>query len=231
MRKYGLIELGLAAVMLTSASAASEGADVSRGPAYSPPPPPIPFVYNWTGFYAGVYAGVGWSDGDSGGSSGFIGGGQVGFNYQINQWVLGVEGDFAGTTIKDSVNATVVGPGAVITGNAQASLDWVSTLAPRVGYAFDRWLVYGKLGAAWAHGTGSASASINGSPVGSISVGESVSGMVVGVGAEYALWDNWSAKIEYNMMDFGNNGPFADNKFNVIKAGINYRFGGAGWRF
>jgi hypothetical protein len=45
---------------------------------------------------------VGWSDGDSG----FIGGGQVGFNYQINQWVLGVEGDFAGTTIKDSVNGT-----------------------------------------------------------------------------------------------------------------------------
>src|SRR5262249_9936646 len=59
--------------------------------------------------------------------------------------VLGVEGDFAGTTIKDSVNAAVVGPGAVITGNAEASLDWVSTLAPRVGYAFNNWLVYGKV--------------------------------------------------------------------------------------
>jgi outer membrane immunogenic protein len=92
MRKYGLIKLGLAAVMLTSVSAASEGADVSSGPAYLPPASPIPFVYNWTGFYVGAHAGVGWSDGDSG----FIGGGQVGFNYQINQWVLGVEGDFAG---------------------------------------------------------------------------------------------------------------------------------------
>ena len=60
-------------------------------------------------------------------------------HYQINQWVLGVEGDFAGTTIKNSVNATVVGPGAVLTGNAEASLDWVSTLAPRVGYAFNNW--------------------------------------------------------------------------------------------
>ena len=109
MRKYGLIKLGLVAGMLTSASAASEAADVLGGPIY-PPPPPIPFVYNWTGFYVGAHDGVGWSDGDGGGSSGFVGGGQVGFNYQINQWVLGVEGDFAGTTIKDSVSATVVGP-------------------------------------------------------------------------------------------------------------------------
>src|SRR5215468_7706528 len=85
MRKCGLIKLGLAAVMLTSASATSEGADVSGGPAYLPPPAPIPFVYNWTGFYAGAHVGVGWSDDNAG----LIGGGQVGFNYQINQWVLG----------------------------------------------------------------------------------------------------------------------------------------------
>jgi outer membrane immunogenic protein len=67
--------------------------------------------------------------------------------------------------------------------------------------------------------------------VASISVDDTVSGWMLGIGAEYALWDNWTAKIEYNRMDFGNGGPFADNKFNVIKAGINYRFGGAGWRF
>ena len=227
MRKYGLIKLGLAAVMLTSASAASEGADVSGRPAYPPPAPPIPFVYNWTGFYAGAHAGVGWSDGDSG----FIGGGQIGFNYQINQWVLGVEGDFAGTTIKDSVSATVVGPGAVITGNAEASLDWVSTLAPRVGYAFNNWLVYGKVGGAWAHASGTGSTGINGMQFGSISVDETVSGWMLGIGAEYALSDNWTAKIEYNMMDFGNSGPFTDNKFNILKAGINYRFGAPGWHF
>jgi len=231
MRKYGL-KLGLAAVMLTSVSAVSEGADVSGGPAYPPPPPPTPFVYNWTGFYAGAHGGVGWSDGDGSGSSGFIGGGQAGFNYQINQWVLGVEGDFAGTTIKDSVNATVVGPGVVITGNAEASLDWVSTLAPRVGYAFNNWLVYGKVGGAWAHGSGTVSTGINGMQFGSISVDETTSGWMLGIGTEYALWDsNWTAKIEYNRMDFGNGGPFTDNKFNIIKAGINYRFGFPGWHF
>ena len=52
-----------------------------------------------------------------------------------------------------------------------------------------------------------------------------------GTGAEYALWDNWTAKIEYSMMDFGNSGPFTDNKFNIINAGINYRFGAPGWHF
>src|SRR5262249_2619581 len=124
------------------------------GPAYLPPPAPSSFVYNWKGFYAGVDGGVGWSDGDGSGSSGLVGGGQVGFNYQINQWVLGVEGDFAGTTIKDSVNAAVVGPGAVITGNAEASLDWGSTLAPRVGYAFKHWVVVGKGGGGWGQGGG-----------------------------------------------------------------------------
>ena len=146
MTKYRLIKLGLAAVMLTSASTASEAADVSGGPAYLPPPSPIPLVYNWTGFYAGAHAGVGWSDDNAG----FIGGGQVGFNYQINQWVFGVEGDLAGTTIKDSVSATVAGPGAVITGNAEASLDWVSTLAPRsatpstIGWSTAKWVGPGR---------------------------------------------------------------------------------------
>src|SRR5215470_165093 len=97
MSKYRLITLGFAAVMLTSASAVSEAADAPRGPAYRPPPPPIPY-FTWTGFYAGAHIGVGWDDA----TSGFIGGGQVGFNYQINQWVLGVEADIAGTTISAS---------------------------------------------------------------------------------------------------------------------------------
>jgi outer membrane immunogenic protein len=92
-------------------------------------------------------------------------------------------------------------------------------------------LVYGKVGAAWAHGSGTVSTGINGMQFGSISVDETVSGWMFGIGAEYALWDNWTAKIEYNMMDFGNSGPFTDNKFNILKAGINYRFGAPGWHF
>src|SRR5215470_11918626 len=105
-------ELGLATAMLALTSGLSDAADAVR-PGYRAAPP-IRYVYNWTGFYVGAHAGVGWSDGN--GSSGLVGGGQVGFNYQINQWVIGAEADIAGTTIKDSVSATVVGPGSVITG-------------------------------------------------------------------------------------------------------------------
>jgi outer membrane immunogenic protein len=221
-----VIKLGFAAAMLLSASAVSEAADAQRGPAYRPPPPPpIPY-FSWTGFYAGAHVGVGWSDGDGGSSSStFLGGGQVGYNYQINQWVLGLEADISGTT-QNSGSATAGGLSASGTG-----FGWVSTLAPRFGYAVDRWLVYGKFGGAWAHATGTANIAVNGVVVNTISVNSNVSGWVLGIGTEYALRDNWTAKFEYNMMDFGSDGPFADTKFHVFKAGLNYRFGGPGGLF
>src|SRR5215470_1148036 len=129
MSTWRFKRLGVAAVMLFSVSAVSQAADVAPGPVYRPPPGAGPLIYNWTGFYVGGHLGVGWADG---GSSGFLGGGQVGFNYQISpQWVLGAEADIAGTTIKDSVNASFVFPGAIATTSATASLDWVSTLAGR----------------------------------------------------------------------------------------------------
>jgi outer membrane immunogenic protein len=142
--------------------------------------------------------------------------------------VIGLEADIAGTTIKDDFSV-FAGP-VVVTGSA--SLDWVSTLAPRLGYAFDRWLVYGKFGGAWAHSSVTVNGTIVGFP-GAVGFAESgtVSGWVLGVGTEYALWDRWTAKVEYNMMDFGNDSPFSDNKFHVFKAGINYRFGGPGGLF
>jgi outer membrane immunogenic protein len=220
---WRFIKLSLAAVMLVSVSAVSEAADVARGPVYRPPPA-MPLIYNWTGFYVGGHLGVGWGDG---GGSGFLGGGQVGFNYQINpQWVLGVEADIAGTTIKNTVNASFVFPGAIATTSATASLDWVSTLAGRFGYAFDRWLVYGKVGGAWAHASANISITMPGVIGSGSTINQTVGGLLLGVGTEYELRDNWTAKIEYNMMDFGNNNPFADNTFHVVKAGLNYRFGG-----
>ncbi len=228
MSMRSFIRLSAAAVVLVSASAVSKAADVAPGANPRLPPPAMPLIYNWTGFYVGGHLGVGWADG---GSSGVLGGGQVGFNYQISpQWVLGVEADIAGTSIKDSVNASFVFPGAIATTNATASLDWVSTFAGRFGYAFDRWLVYGKVGGAWAHATANISSSVIMPGFGGIGVGttinQTVSGLDLGIGTEYALWNNLSAKFEFNMMDFGNNNPFADNTFQIFKAGLNYRFGG-----
>src|SRR5262249_60696366 len=117
-----------------------------------------------------------------------VGGGQVGFNYQVRPWVFGVEADFSG---------------------ASGDLNWTSTLAARFGWAVDRWLVYGKVGGAWVnsdlvtHG---------------IVTDRTSSGLLLGVGAEYALLNNWTAKIEYNRMN-------VDHDVDVVKFGLNYRFG------
>src|SRR5215471_11653806 len=100
-----LTKLGFATAMLASWTAVSNATDVVRAPAYGLAPPI--FGYYWTGFYGGGHLGVGWSDG----ASGFLGGGQAGFNYQINQWVLGVEGQISGTSIKNSVSGVFFVPG------------------------------------------------------------------------------------------------------------------------
>jgi outer membrane immunogenic protein len=225
-----LLKLGVATALLASLSAVA-AVDEVYAQVYGPPPaygplPPVPYFYNWAGLYVGGHIGAGFSDG----SSGFLGGGQVGYNYQINQWVFGAEADFAGTSIRESASATVVGGGAVLTGGVTASLDWVSTFAARIGWASGGWLVYGKIGGAWAHASATGTTAINGVAVGSFSVDQTASGLLLGIGTEYALPYNWTAKIEYNMMDFGNDSPFSNDKFHVIKAGLNYRFG-PGWFF
>src|SRR5215475_15683169 len=141
MRTYQLTKLVVATVL--SPLILASGVDAQQAPAYPVPPPPLPF-YLWTGLYVGVHAGGGWADlgvGDTG--SGFIGGGQVGYNYQVNQWVIGLEAEVSGSGIKN--NLLAFGP-------VTASFNWnsLATLSSRFGYAFDNWLIYGKAGAAWA---------------------------------------------------------------------------------
>jgi len=214
MGMRGFLKVGLVAAVLVSMPVVAKAADPN--PPYRGAPP-VPLAYNWTGFYVGGHIGVG-SDGDTG----FLGGGQAGFNYQVNpQWVIGVEGQFSGTTIKDSVRATFFAPGVVGTAGADASLDWISTFAVRAGWTFDRWMVYGKVGGAWAHVSADAFAAV-GSLSARVTADATSSGWMLGVGTEYALRDNWTVKIEYNMLDFGGD---LDDKVHIVKAGLNYRFG------
>jgi outer membrane immunogenic protein len=218
MAVRGFLKISLVAAVLVSTAVAARAADPN--PPYRGAPP-VPLAYDWTGFYIGAHIGVGWGGGDNG-DAGFLGGGQAGFNYQVNQWVLGVEGQFSGTTIKDSVSASFFVPGVGVGfASAEASLDWVSTLAVRAGWAFDRWLVYGKVGGAWAHVSADAFAGIGALAV-AVSADKTTSGWMLGLGTEYALRDNWTAKFEYNMLDFGND---LDGTVHVLKAGVNYRFG------
>jgi outer membrane immunogenic protein len=172
--------------LILASGAIVSGADAQQAPAYRGLPPPL--FYNWTGVYAGVHVGGGWADlgvGDTG--TGFIGGGQVGFNYQVNQWVWGLEADISGSGINNNL-ASIGTPFGPITAN----FNWnsLTTLAPRFGYASDNWLVYSKVGGAWAD----VSVNVN-APFGfNSSAGGTASGWVAGVGAEYAFWSNWSAR-------------------------------------
>ena len=250
----------LAAGVLVALSTGIAGAaDLQvKAPVYKAPPA-IP-VSSWTGLYFGGHIGGAWVNetatltGVVGGAptvptgfqvngnrSGFLGGGQVGVNWQVSNLVLGVEGDFSWT----GSSASVTSPGTLIVGtsNTQNANDhWYATATGRVGYALSDWLLYVKGGGAWLNVNYSGSVT---SAAGVVTVfpglTDTRSGWTVGVGVEHAFWNNWSWKIEYDYMDFGTKSyTFAnaagtstnfiniDTTVNVVKAGINYRFNWGG---
>ncbi len=192
--KHTFVTTALSSVMLASAATLSGAADVPpRG--YNSPAP----YFLWTGLYIGANAGMGWFESDGNSSdSGFVGGGQIGYNYQIGHWVWGAELEISGANIKDT------------------GLDSTISLMAKGGYAFDRWLVYGKFGGGWLNFSGPG-------------IDATGTAAVFGVGTEYALTHNWSVKAEYNFWDGGDvNGH--SSSFQTIKGGINYKFG-PGWPF
>jgi outer membrane immunogenic protein len=226
--------LYLAAVLCGVPFAAVRAADLSPAPYQKAPvimPPPV--LYNWSGFYVGGHLGgawtsANWTDPVSGLSdnptgTGFMGGGQVGFNYQTGPWVLGIEGDFSGTSLGAS-DTDVAGF------THSTSTYWTSTVTGRVGYAVNRLLFYAKGGVAFANERDT----ITG-PLGATSTGTTTPvGWTAGGGVEYALDHNWSARIEYDYLGFGSesvSGPVAgtlpgsvDLNIQRVIAGINYRF-------
>jgi outer membrane immunogenic protein len=193
------LTVGCVAAVLAMVPVAAEAADAFGPPVYRTP---RAIIYDWTGLYVGGHVGFLDTDGDSG----FLGGGQAGFNYQVGQWVFGTEWQMSATSIKESANFGPI--------RAEASLDWISTIAGRAGFAFDQWLVYGKLGAAWAHVSGS----VTMGPF-SASASDTINGWMFGLGTEYALRNNWSVKFEYNMLEFD------PGTIHSVKGGVNYRFG------
>jgi outer membrane immunogenic protein len=218
-------------------SGAAMAADISRPVYKAPPAGALPVTYDWTGFYVGGHVGYGWAHNDwrdafglglTNSSNGFLGGGQAGFNYQIGQFVLGAEGDFSWSGINGGSTAglAVPPPGA----SFNTDLNWISTLTGRAGIAFDRWLVYGKGGVAWANSKFSTN---NYTFPAAVDVTDTRIGWTAGAGVEYAFAPAWSAKLEYNYLDFGDtNVSFApgistniDQQIHAVKLGINYKFG------
>ena len=146
----------------------------------------MPF-YNWGGIYVGLNAGYTFGTVSPTGlgnfnTNGFLGGGTVGFNYQWAAIVAGLEGDWD----YSNVSTTDTFPGA---GTFQSN--WVATARGRLGYAFDRILVFATGGAAFAP------ASIPG-------FSTTMTGWTGGAGVEVAVAPNWTVKAEYLYIDFPN---------------------------
>lgn len=237
-----------AAALLLASTNLSFAADLAVKAPYAPAA-----VWSWTGFYLGGNVGAGWGTTEStlasvngaigaipvgtamaqNSRSGFLGGGQLGYNWQSGWVVFGVQGDISGLDVKG--NAPCVG---FVTCTTKS--DWLATVTGRIGgVVADRTLVYAKGGAAWMHSSDS---------IGVAGVFESRSsttplGWVLGLGAEYAFDHNWSAFIEYNYIEFDKKtvvwdlSPLAGgvttianvdikNKLSIAKIGVNYKFGG-----
>jgi len=199
------------------------------------PPPPPPF--SWTGFYVGAniggaWARNGWSEPpflrDYYNTSGlFIGGGQMGGNYQIGKFVIGGEWDFDWAA-NHNPQVLVPGFGTIAAAAALASLPfapaptppppgipltginhWITTVAARFGYAIDNWLLYGKAGGGWA---GNNNWTITDVTTGmsltcsifSRDCGKYTGGLLLGAGYEWAFTKNWTVRLEYDYLGLGN---------------------------
>jgi outer membrane immunogenic protein len=241
----------LAVLLAMSAPLTAFAADLPMAP---PPPPRAPaFVppplFTWTGFYIGVnggYAWGNWSDGtgDSFKSNGGIVGGTLGFNYQWDWFVAGVEADIDWSDQKFSqstaAGGTIFGTPVVATSTFNYKNDVVSTFAGRFGVAADHWLFYGKAGGAWTQENFNQTASLTIGGVGVTGTGSNTFsrlGWMAGAGVEYAFTSNLTGKIEYNFLDFGSNNEnltFAGATIpitsklhdNVVKVGLNWLFNG-----
>jgi outer membrane immunogenic protein len=229
------------AAWIAACACGAEAADLSPAPRRAPvvaPTPSVPPVYDWTGFYVGGDVGAGfaassWRDPFTGTGNnvfnsrgGFLGGAQAGGNIQLNQLVLGIEGDFSWMSLNGSGTDSI---GNTIRTNTQ----WTSTVTGRAGVAFDRLLLYGKGGLALAQDQ----SSLTDLAGNTASTRLLRTGWTVGFGLEYGLSRNWSTKIEYDYLSFGSQPlslttpslgavtPNASLNLQEVKAGLNFRFG------
>jgi len=244
--------------LLVSVSAVALGA--AAAPAHAAPPIPM----TWTGFYVGANAGYVWGSSNpwlSGSPNaspynqnaltgtpslhphGFIGGGQVGYDWQSGQWVYGVVADFSGISAKADASISPFfgfkGPNTV---TWSSRYDWLFTARVRGGFLVaPNWLLYATGGLAVTEVRDSVTCTTTGSGCGNFVGGWEFSktsvlpGGTIGGGVETIFAPNWSAQLEYLYAKFGSTTPGSsaglpplftfEHHLNLIRFAINYRFG------
>ena len=255
-------------ILLAVSSFAALPASAADLPVKARPMAPAAAAFSWTGFYIGANGGYGFGGHDdvdiletnngalfvSGtwpGSArfgtlepkGWFGGGQIGYNWQVSNFVLGFETDLQGADIKSSQGSTlpyIVAPNTISIA-AGSKIDWFGTARGRVGLAFDRWMIYGTGGLAYGQNTYNVAMTDTFGFNAAINSKTTRLGYVVGGGVEWSFAPSWSVKAEYQYINLGNYplgaiettaagastfaiATQARPDFHTVRLGVNYLF-------
>ncbi len=216
-------------------------------------------VWNWSGGYIGGHTGGGYGRTSFSNPYGpsiyggivdtpaFLAGGQIGYNWQNNRWVFGIELDASGA-VSDGTNTCLAPSGLVVSANCKAGPSLFATGTGRVGYAFGalgHTLAYLKAGLAWQNNRGDVVNNFEGDwPQEKTHFDYDRVGGIIGLGVEQALTPAWSVNVEYDYLHFGGPSvatasttqfpPFAilpasttslTSNYHIGKIGLNYHFG------
>ncbi|MCZ7595017.1 MAG: outer membrane beta-barrel protein [Hyphomicrobium sp.] len=258
MRKFSVFSaaaVSLATVVGLGAAASADGYDRGSKGFVAPP------AYSWSGVYMGVHGGYGWGDSDiteeplqilgvpfpplssSSDVDGGLGGVQLGMNKQFGNWVVGGEFRLSGADISGSTNDCLglsglgIPPGVF---NCDTNVNWVAAALAKLGYAQNRWLIYGTAG--WAVAGvdyGSSIVIVPGFPVITLPSGENdtADGFAFGGGVEYAFTESVSFGVEYTRMELESEGSGLflggilssgdrEIELNTVTARLNVKWGG-----
>jgi outer membrane immunogenic protein len=237
MKRILLTTVALGAISLAAPALGADLAAYTKAPALAAP------AYDWSGFYVGVFGGGGYgnhnlnnANGPAGfanftvnySSTGAVAGGELGYNWQSGNYIIGLEGDYSWADINGNDNFALGSDDAT-------KLRGAATFRARGGIAVDRLLLFFTGG--WAHGE---LTHTNTDPVFGIDkFSVNRSGLTAGGGIAYAVTNNVIGKLEYRYYDFGTyaragspltpNGqlPFnVANTYSVVTLGLDYKFGG-----
>jgi len=179
---------------------------------------------DWGGAYVGAHLGYAWGDvdyivigpdfGDTYDLAGWYLGIQGGYNWQMDGFVLGLEGDVSlGDVLSDED----------LSGFIDRQINWTASLRARAGVSFDAFLLYGTAGVAVANSTSEL--------FGFVDDTQTHVGWTAGVGAEVMVAEDVSAKLEYRYTDYGSAeydygflATDSDITTHTVEAGVNFHF-------